>query len=146
MKSQVVNSIIDFTAKAEGFSSTPYICPAGYRTIGYGRNLDAKPLDIDEISEDDAWSLLESDLEEVYDQLSNKFPWFSSCELYVQAVLLDMTFNMGIGDISKFKKMLAACEAHDDAKMIAEMKDSKWYEQVGSRSKGLILRIENKLV
>lgn len=146
MKSQVVNSIIDFTAKAEGFSSTPYICPAGYRTIGYGRNLDAKPLDIDEISEDDAWSLLESDLEEVYDQLDRKFSWFSSCELYVQAVLLDMTFNMGIGDISKFKNMLAACEAHDDAKMIAEMKDSKWYEQVGNRSKGLILRIENKLV
>ena len=146
MKSQVVNSIIDFTAKSEGFSSTPYICPAGYRTIGYGRNLDANPLDIDEISEDDAWSLLEEDLEKVYDQLARKFPWFVDCELYVQAVLLDMTFNMGIGDISKFKDMLAACKAHDDAKMIAEMKDSKWYEQVGDRSKGLVLRIENKLI
>lgn len=146
MKSQVVNSIIDFTAKSEGFSSTPYICPAGYKTIGYGRNLDANPLDIDEISEDDAWALLEEDLEKVYDQLNRKFPWFSSCELYVQAVLLDMTFNMGIGDISKFKDMLVACKAHDDAKMIAEMKDSRWYKQVGDRSKGLILRIENKLV
>lgn len=146
MKSQVVNSIIDFTAKSEGFSSTPYRCPAGYMTIGYGRNLDANPLDIDEISEDDAYALLEEDLERVYDQLARKFPWFTSCELYVQAVLLDMTFNMGIGDISKFKDMLAACKAGDDAKMIAEMKDSRWYKQVGNRSKGLVLRIENKLV
>lgn len=146
MKSQVVNSIIDFTAKSEGFSSTPYICPAGYRTIGYGRNLDTNPLDIDEISEDDAYSLLEEDLEEVYDQLNRKFSWFSSCELYIQAVLLDMTFNMGISGISKFKDMLAACKTNDVDKMIAEMKDSKWYEQVGNRSKGLILRLENKLV
>ena len=70
MKSQVVNSIIDFTAKSEGFSSTPYRCSAGYMTIGYGRNLDANPLDIDEISEDDAWSLLEEDLEKVAMYLS----------------------------------------------------------------------------
>ena len=142
----MVNSIIDFTAKSEGFSSTPYICPAGYRTIGYGRNLDANPLDIDEISEEDAYELLESDLEEVYDQLARKFPWFVDCELYVQAVLVDMAFNMGIGGISKFKDMLAACKNHDDAKMIAEMKDSKWYNQVGNRSENLILRIKNKVI
>ena len=146
MKSKVVNSIIDFTAKSEGFSSTPYICPAGYRTIGYGRNLDAKPLNVDEISEEDAYQLLESDLEEVYDQLARKFPYFVDCELYVQAVLLDMTFNMGIGDISKFKDMLSACKNHDDEKMIAEMKDSRWYNQVGNRSENLILRIKNKVI
>jgi len=33
---QAVNTAVNLCKKWEGFSATPYICPAGYPTIGYG--------------------------------------------------------------------------------------------------------------
>lgn len=35
----LINKTTDFICSFEGFSATPYECPAGYLTIGYGRRL-----------------------------------------------------------------------------------------------------------
>ena len=51
----------------EGLRLKTYLCPAGRRTIGYGRNLDAMPYFEgnkipDEITEDQAEAILHRDL------------------------------------------------------------------------------------
>ena len=53
---------IDLIKRFEGFSSTVYICPAGYPTIGYG-HLVRSGESYTEISETEAEELLRKDVE-----------------------------------------------------------------------------------
>ncbi len=55
----------------------------------------------------------------------------------IQHVLVNMTFNLGATRLGYFKGMLKACRVHDWKEMAVEMEDSKWYGQVGRRSKEL---------
>jgi hypothetical protein len=48
-----------------------------------------------------------------------------------------MCFNLGGTRLSKFKNMLAACRKHDWNEMARQMEDSRWFGQVGRRSKEL---------
>lgn len=51
--------------------------------------------------------------------------------------MLDMTYNLGINGLMRFKKMMAAISCRDYELAALEMKNSKWYKQVGDRSKRL---------
>ena len=53
---------IDLIKRFEGFSSTVYICPAGYPTIGYG-HLVRDNETFEEISQEEAEALLRIDVE-----------------------------------------------------------------------------------
>ena len=55
----------------------------------------------------------------------------------IQHVLVNMCFNLGGTRLSKFRNMLKACRAHDWKTMAAEMEDSRWFKQVGRRSREL---------
>ncbi len=55
----------------------------------------------------------------------------------IQRVLVNMCFNLGGTRLSKFRNMLKACRNHDWKTMAVEMEDSRWYGQVGRRSKEL---------
>ena len=39
-----IKKALDLVKEGEGFVATPYRCPAGKLTIGYGRNIEANPL------------------------------------------------------------------------------------------------------
>ena len=60
-------------------------------------------------------------------------------------VLVNMAFNLGRGGLSKFKKMKKGFEAGDMHTVVKEMKDSKWWGQVGDRSKRLAKQLETKI-
>lgn len=55
-----------------------------------------------------------------------------------QRVLVNMAFNLGRNRLSKFKKMLKAVNEGKYLVAANEMIDSKWYTQVGNRSKELV--------
>ena len=55
----------------------------------------------------------------------------------IQHVLVNMCFNLGGTRLSKFKNMIKACRENDWKEMAVQMEDSKWYGQVGRRSKEL---------
>jgi len=113
----------------EGMKLTPYRCTAGKLTIGVGRNLD----DVG-ITEDEALVLLDNDVTRVFQECQRHLPTFGSlCEAR-QHVLIGMTFNLGFAGLLDFKKMLAAVEAADFDRAAAEMLDSKWARQVGTRA------------
>jgi len=55
----------------------------------------------------------------------------------IQHVLVNMTFNLGGTRLGKFKNMLHAVETRDWREMAVQMEDSRWFRQVGRRSKEL---------
>lgn len=115
----------------EGLRLKPYRDTVGKLTIGVGRNLD----DVG-ITRAEALFLLRNDVEEVRTQLE-RYPWYTQLDPVRQKVLIDMAFNLGIGGLMQFRKMLAALEAGDYGKTADEMLDSKWARQVGKRAQRL---------
>lgn len=61
---EVTQQGVDLVKRFEGFSATPYVCPAGYLTIGYGHLIrdDEKLIFDGGISKKDAEELLRQDL------------------------------------------------------------------------------------
>lgn len=116
----------------EGLRLKPYRCPAGYLTIGVGRNLEARG-----ISREEAMVLLESDIAEAEAAARGFFPAFDRFEEPRQAVLVDMAFNLGAVRLGGFRRFRAALERGDFEQAAREMLDSKWAKQVGPRARRL---------
>ena len=121
----------------EGFRSLPYKCTAGCLTIGYGTNLDAG------LSEKEAEYLLQSRLNDSCDELLTALPWVNDTHAECQRVLSNMTYQMGLTRLLKFKKTLAAMEAGNWQEAKAEMLDSNWARQTPNRANRLAERIGN---
>ena len=66
------------------------------------------------------------------------FDDFNDHSLTVQRVLVNMAFNLGRTRLGKFKNMIAAVNDKDYSRAADEMIDSRWYRQVGRRSKELV--------
>jgi|TARA_B110000908_G_C10119767_1_gene387046 lysozyme len=64
-------------------------------------------------------------------------PSFNRLPTTIQHVLVNMCFNLGGTRLSKFKNMLKACKEGDWKQMAVEMEDSRWFNQVGGRSREL---------
>lgn len=127
----------------EGLRLSPYICPAGYRTIGYGHNLESDPLpwqmeDDAKISVSCANDILRKDVQKFGKGLDEAKPWWRRLDGPRQAVLLNMAFNLGLAGVLGFKKMWQALEAGDFDGAADEMMDSRWYGQTGKRSGELV--------
>lgn len=154
------HSLKDQLILHEGLKLKPYKCPANKWTIGVGRNLDDVGLSKDEqrkllgtfglnrkevidallirgISEEEALFLLDNDIKKCVDDVK-KFPWFESLDPVRQKVIVDMRFNLGLAGLKKFRKMISHLEVGEYSNAAKEMKDSKWYWEVGNRSRRLV--------
>ena len=116
----------------EGLRLKPYRCKAGKLTIGVGRNLEDKGL-----TEQEALFLLRNDIAEAELQLT-QYDWYTSLSPIRQKVLIDMAVNLGMGSLLDFKHMIAALGRKDYKSAAGEMVNSRWYGQVGTRSKRLV--------
>jgi lysozyme len=115
----------------EGLRLRPYRCPAGKLTIGVGRNLEDTG-----ITKAEALLMLENDIRSCGDRLKG-LPWFSCLNLVRQEVLINMAFNLGIGGLMGFPRMMAALERGQYALAAQEMIESKWATQVPQRARRL---------
>lgn len=118
--------------KHEGLRLKPYTDTVGKLTIGVGRNLTDRG-----ISEDEAQTLLEHDINEAWRICQVLVPGFDGLPEPQQHALLDMAFNMGQPHLATFSRMLAAVNARDFNRAAAEMLESKWATQVGARARTL---------
>ena len=132
---------LELIKEAEGFVAKPYHCPAGKLTQGYGRNLEALPLDDYEktllnedgsVSRDVAVDWAMEEIDHCYNVL-NSLPFFTKADEVRKAVLIDMCYNLGLSGLLQFKRFIGALERCDYGAAAAEMIDSKWYRQVGNR-------------
>ena len=127
-----IEMLVDQLFIHEGCSLMPYADTEGLLTIGIGRCLDRKG-----ISEEEAMIMLMNDVDEVAQGLDQNIPWWRELDDVRQRVLLDMSFNLGVWGLMKFRKTLGHVQAHNFEHASMEMLDSKWAEQVGGRAKAL---------
>ena len=119
----------------EGVRLMPYKDSVGLLTIGVGRCLDRIGISMTE-----ADFLLDNDISRASAAVVAHIPWAMALDEVRRAVLINMSFNMGIGNTARgtgllgFPKFLAACERGDWATAAAEMLSSKWATQVGVRA------------
>lgn len=115
--------------KHEGIRSKPYLDTEGKLTIGVGRNL----YDVG-LSNDECLYLLEHDIQTARLGLMHQYPWFNNLDEVRQAVMINMTFNMGIGGFSKFILTIEHIRKGEYTKAAEEMLRSAWANQVGGRA------------
>lgn len=113
----------------EGVRAKPYRDTVGKLTIGIGRNLDDVGLSEEEIA-----FLFENDLDDAVDDAKALVPEFDKLSETRKAVLVNMSFNMGRGTLSGFRKFLAAVNEGRFQDASAEMLNSTWAQQVSSRA------------
>lgn len=135
-------TLLDQIKRDEGLRLLPYKDTVGKLTIGYGRNLD----DVG-ISRDEAEYLLANDIAKVRIQLTQALPWITKLTLPRQGVLINMAFNLGIGDAESgkgllgFKNMLALIKAGSYKHAAEAGLKSLWAKQVGPRAERLMLQL-----
>lgn len=109
----------------------PYKCTAGKITIGVGRNLTDKG-----ISEYEATIMLDSDIADAETDLRRIFTYeeFDTLSFNRKMALTDLSFNLGITSLLKFKRFIAAIKVKDWEEAALQLKDSNYYKQVTSRA------------
>ena len=122
----------------EGFCDTVYKDTLGKRTIGYGHLCtdneeweDGKTYTIEYLND-----VFEGDFNEAVRQTEQLI---GNLVLHKEAneIIIEMVFQLGMGGVSKFKKMWAALENQDYAEASAQMLDSKWAKQTKNRAEHL---------
>lgn len=126
----------DLIRAHEGTKLKPYRCTAGKLTIGVGRNLQDRG-----ITEAEAEVLFENDMAATVAELHTVAPWSGALDEVRRAVLLDMCFNLGAAGLANFKRFLRAMEAQDWTDSATELRNSKWWHQVGRRGPRLELMV-----
>jgi lysozyme len=89
----------------EGFRAKMYKCTADKNTIGYGFNLDDTEIPM---TVADFW--LNYLLDDIHKKLKKMISFYDKLDEARQAVLIDMTYNLGFSGLMQFKKMLYAME------------------------------------
>ena len=108
---------------------TPYRDSRGFLTVGVGHNLDAKGL-----SKRAALVILDDDINDAKTGLMAKWPWMRDLSPARLGAMINLAFNMGVGGLGGFKKMLAAAQKGEWERAAIELMDSNYAVQVGARS------------
>jgi lysozyme len=113
----------------EAYRQHPYLDSTGHTTIGIGRNLTDRG-----ISYEEALDLLDNDIIYFSNRLNHNFEFFGELDDCRKIVLINMCFNLGIGGLLGFKRMLRALQLCDYDAASKEMIDSTWSIQVKGRA------------
>jgi lysozyme len=151
--------LLEELVKHEGVRLQVYQDTLGIDTIGIGRNLEDRGIskkELDEldiptidhvyeygITEADAMVLAENDVQIVEEELLRAHPCVEDLDAVRQLVLVDMAFNMGVPRLCKFVKMWNAIHEKKFDIASKEMLDSRWANQVKSRSVKLANAMHN---
>ena len=133
----MVHEIKERIKQHEGFRDKVYKDSLGKRTIGYGH------LCVEDFWNDDQ-KYLESFLNDIFEKdfktaCDNAMVLIGDKPISANAtqVIIEMVFQLGIGGVSKFKKMWEALKKEDYYTASIEMLDSRWHKQTPRRSEEL---------
>ena len=123
----------------EGFRSEPYICSAGYPTIGIGWKIGRHNQSLNDfenmtVCQATAYAQCDFMVAGITAQLSNRLSFFYDLNEARQCVLISMAYQMGINGLMKFKNMLAAIETQCWNDAAHEGLDSRWAQQTPERA------------
>lgn len=131
----------------EGYKAKPYLCSKGKVTIGYGHNCEASDTPVllirGEISKPDAEKLFVEDTANAIKDAGRYFVGFDELTTTRKAVLIDMSFNLGLKKLRGFTGFLKALNDCDYNRAAFEMLDSLWAVQVGDRATFLARKMKD---
>lgn len=139
----ISENLVDSIKRHEGFSSTVYRCASSVLTIGYGRAVDPEEEGTG-ITEEEAELLLENDLKRFEEFTKDVLgdTWHVLDQVRREA-LIEMCFNMGPGNLAKFRMMIASLAEEDFEAAADEALSSRWADQVGKRADRIAERIRS---
>lgn len=134
-----MDRLMDQLRQSEGLRLKAYKDTVGVLTVGYGHNCESSPVGGvskvgDTISMETAEQLFLEDVMVAVDAVQREFSWVKTLNPARQAVLYDMSFNMGIGTLKTFKNTLKYVQQGDYEQAASNMLKSKWASQVGKRA------------
>ena len=122
--------LVEEIKQDEGFRGKPYLDTRNMPTIGYGTLLP--------ITKEGGELLLRLRLKEKEQRLVRRLAEIGIDLLKqpeeVKSALLNMAYQMGVGDVMEFKRTLMAVKAGDYKTAQAEMLDSDWARQTPNRA------------
>lgn len=113
----------------EGKRTHLYRDSVGKWTVGVGRNLSDRGLSDDEIA-----FLLNNDITIAITDLDRVTPWWRGETETRQRAMANLMFNLGAPTFLTFRRFLSAMQRADYEAAAAELLDSRWADQVGSRA------------
>ena len=124
---------MNIIARFEGLRLTPYMCPAGIMTIGYGHTDNVKITDV--LTREEAEKLLLEDTETYRLAVDN------AVNIYLNSnqmeALTSLCYNIGI---RAFTNSTLVKKLNSGDKLAAVMEFPKWSKIKSVRSKGLLRR------
>ena len=127
-----MNDLLKRLKEHEGFRPDVYKCSEGFDTIGWGFAIKDLVLD-----KDIADMILERKVLALISRVRKKFDWLDSVPPEVQGVLVEMSYQMGLSGVSKFKKALHAMQMLQWSVAADELLDSRWAKQTPNRAQEL---------
>ena len=116
--------------KDEGYKKCIYDDSRGLQTIGFGHLM--LPTDTFKcLSSTDAVSLLRKDYTYAENSVDTRYSW---AEGEVRLVLINMTYQMGVSGVSKFRITLQCLKVQDYDCAASELLDSRWASQTPCRA------------
>lgn len=128
----IAKKTVDLIKKDEGCRLNAYKCSEGKWTIGYG-HLIGENETYASITQAKADELFLIDLQRAVKDALTLFPSMYLISEARQAVLISMSFQLGLSRLSKFKKFIAAVTKGDWQTAVHEMFDSLWFDQTPNR-------------
>ena len=130
----VPNNALELASYFEGFYNKPYICPAGFWTIGYG-HLCKKDHPI--ITKEQGEIYLNEDLQDALRGTIKTCPILISVDENYFGAIVDFVFNLGVGRLQT-----STLRRKINAQLWDEVPNelNKWVYGGGKKLKGLVLR------
>lgn len=126
-------SLIEDIKQDEGFKGDPYYCSEGMLTVGYGTTF---PLD-----EAEAELLLNYRLNKTIGAIKSSL-YDLDIEDEAWDILYNMSYQIGVNGLLKFKKMIKALRNQNYLEASKEGIDSLWYRQTPKRAERLMSRMK----
>ena len=143
MKYEVEEQIKEDLIRHEGYVREIYLCSEGYPTFGVGHLVTEADPEFTwpigtPVEDERILSAFHDDYQDAYTDACAVFLNLGSQPDDVIRVCVNMAFNLGRTRLSQFKNMIKAVNEGNYKKAAEEMIDSRWYHQVGRRSKELV--------
>ncbi|WQT70493.1 lysozyme [Helicobacter pylori] len=116
---------------SERFSPFIYTDKTGHPTIGYGYNLSVYSYEGKRITK--AYGLLTDILKENHKALLS-YGWYKNLDAMRRMVILDLSYNLGLSGLFKFKQFIKAIEDKNYALAVERLQKSPYFNQVRKRA------------
>ena len=142
-KDELIEIVKEDLVRHEGYVTEIYLCSEGYPTFGIGHMVTEEDMEYTwpvgtPVTDERILDVFRKDCDVAYTDACTLVLNFAGQAPDAQRVLVNMAFNLGRNRLAKFKNMLRYVNEGNYLMAANEMIDSKWYRQVGRRSKELV--------